>query len=1185
MLASPFIAAGLSSLIAVPALAADEHVLPPGFAVERAADRAASYIALAFDPAGRALAALEEGGLVWFADADADGFFETTGTFSDDIAGVQGLCWLGDEMFVSGSVGDRSGLWRVDVAPDGLSAESFTLLAEVRPTGAPSQEHGAHALVPGPDGGLFWVLGDHVEVVGTPDPSAPRLTGYAGSVLPVLEDPLGQGAGVRYPAGHVVRVDPASGAWWVHSTGLRNAYDLAFDRDGELFTFDSDMEWDVGLPWYRPVRFLHLVPGGEYGWRRGSGPWPPYYLDGLPPLAEVGRASPTGLALCTSGSFPPRLEGALLAGDWSNGRILALFPEPAGASFSGRVETLVQAAGGLSITDMAFGPDGALYFVGGGRGTLGRLERLVYRGPLPSAEQRRLGRPSRSGTWLSADPAPRVIELGDPDPVLRRRACEALAFAPALPEGASESLCHLLDDRDRWVRFAARRALERHGQICAPASDPLSVGAHERTLMRLSPELPPSLPYLPTLGDLGPDDSPERWLAALRVFGLLLLQRPEAAGADELERVGAALLSTFPHPDARVAREQAALLARLQVPDALEAFVARLDLEPERTQRLHFARCAAAIEDGWTAALARPTLALLEQALTWKGGASYGGYLERLRDDVSANFSAQQRVSMARDVRGPAPLGPRTLAAWMRVAEPELVEQLMGPLQYAWGRMPERLEPADLRRERASVLAALPRTRAPGLAEFLRRQCDNPEAPRAEALAALARIGLPADFPRFVDGLSLAEPLVREECARALSRIDRAPEAAAPFRTALTLAERLGAERGALFLDLFVRWTEEPAGPADWNASLRHWERWGVERFTGFAADVDDSRRPAWDFDAQLSFLTRSAARPGSAERGAAVFEQATCATCHVLGDVGGSDAGWGPDLTGATRRFDRRTLLEALVFPSRVISDQHVTVIVETAKGDLHTGRLLEDSDEHVLLLERGGERRTIPRAEVADVWPSDVSAMPEGLLTALTLEQLKDLLAFLDADGATEPDASPPWFWLFDDAHRNLWEGEVSLWKLRGGGLVGRTRGLDQSAYFYSKLAWSDFELEFDVRLKDGAGNSGVQYRARAQEGDPDGYQADIGAQFWGSLFAGDGRGTLARPDETLWRDAVRPSGWNHFHLRVEGDRHTLEVNGVRLVDARDDAFRDGLLAFQLHAGGTMEVRFQNARLRPLR
>jgi len=1189
----------LLAVAALGGLAAQDFTVPFGFSMERAADRAASYVALAFDPHGRAIASIEDGGLVWFEDVDGDGFFETSGDFSQDFAGVQGLCWLGGRMFVSGVAEGRSGLWRVTTSEDGRSAVSRELLAEVRPTGAPSLEHGAHAVVPGPDGLLYWVLGDHVELATPPDPASPIPHGYLGSVLPVLADPFGQGATVRFPAGHVVRVDPATGAWSFHSTGLRNAYDLAFDAEGELFTCDSDMEWDAGLPWYRPVRFLHLVPGGEYGWRRGSAPWPEDWLDGLPALLDVGRGSPTGLASCDGAGFPLYYDGAILAGDWTNGRILALFPERRGASFGGRIETLLQAQQGLSVTDLAFGPDGALYFVGGGRGTLGRLQRLVYRGPGPSAGQRRLGRPHRAATWLRDAPGEdflvaRLAELGELDPVLRRRACESLAFARRLPEGAQERLCARLDDSDRWVRFAARRALERHGCACAPAWDPLSVGAAERALAAL---FAPVAPAPPPVAELGSERSAEEWLAQLRVFGLLLAERPDAVGPEVRRRAGAALLAGFPHADRRVARAQAELLARLPVPGALAALVQALSRETDRAQRLHFLRCAAAVEDGWTAELARPVLAFLEQARGWQGGASYGGYVEHLADDVSAHFTPQERIAMARDVRGPAPIGPRCLAAWMAGADADTVEQLVGPLQYAWGRMPDLLAAERLDAERGSVVSALPGVPSPSLAAFLRRQLDGAPTLRVPVLGALARIGFAEDFPRLIEGLDLPEPRVRDECARALARIDRAPEGSGAYRIALALAQRLGADRGSAYLELVEHWARvaestagaaavaaESGAPAEWSGALRYWERWAAARFPGFETAVDDLRRPVWDLDAIDRFLERSAARSGSAGRGARVFAEASCATCHVLGEAGGSAAGWGPDLAGVTRRFDRRSVLEAILFPSQAVSDQYATSIVETVEGGVHEGRLLGDDARGVVLRTREGERLSIPRDRVAEVRPSPLSSMPEGLLEGLTLEQIKDLLAFLAADGRLEGPEPQGWTRLFDDEHRNLWEGDVALWKIRGGALVGRSRGLERSAYLVSKQSWGDFELEFDVRLTDGEGNSGALYHVDAAtvgDGDPVAYQADVGAQYWGSLFAGDGRGVLASPDDAAWRAVVDRSGWNHFWVRVAGRRQTIEVNGLRTVDVEDDALGAGPLAFQLHAGPAMEVRFQNARL----
>ena len=94
------------------------------------------------------------------------------------------------------------------------------------------------------------------------------------------------------PGGEIYRSDDDGKTWKRVVAGFRNEYDFAFNRDGELFTFDSDMEWDVGLPWYRPVRVNHCPLGAEFGWRNGSGKWPAYYFDSLPAIARRGPRQP-----------------------------------------------------------------------------------------------------------------------------------------------------------------------------------------------------------------------------------------------------------------------------------------------------------------------------------------------------------------------------------------------------------------------------------------------------------------------------------------------------------------------------------------------------------------------------------------------------------------------------------------------------------------------------------------------------------------------------------------------------------------------------------------------------------------------------------------------------------------------------------------------------------------------------
>src|ERR1041385_5669257 len=146
-----------------------------------------------------------------------------------------------------------------------------------------------------------------------------------------MEDGNGFGAGRKPPGGFVVRMDQDGKNAELFASGQRNTYDFAFNPDGELFGFDSDMEWDWGTPWYRPIRICHLVSGGDYGFREGTGKWPAYYPDSLPPVVDVGIGSPTGVKFGTHAKFPAKYQRALYAMDWSYGRIFVVHLTPKGS--------------------------------------------------------------------------------------------------------------------------------------------------------------------------------------------------------------------------------------------------------------------------------------------------------------------------------------------------------------------------------------------------------------------------------------------------------------------------------------------------------------------------------------------------------------------------------------------------------------------------------------------------------------------------------------------------------------------------------------------------------------------------------------------------------------------------------------------------------------------------------------
>ena len=131
-------------------------------------------------------------------------------------------------------------------------------------------------------------------------------------LLPRQWDAGGHAVGLLAPAGWIAGIDPDGKQWDLRTIGFRNAYDIALNADGELFTYDSDPEWDLGTPWYRPTRILHAVSGADFGWRAGYGCWPPYRADSLPAAVDVGPGSPVGLEFGYGTKFPAKYQRALI---------------------------------------------------------------------------------------------------------------------------------------------------------------------------------------------------------------------------------------------------------------------------------------------------------------------------------------------------------------------------------------------------------------------------------------------------------------------------------------------------------------------------------------------------------------------------------------------------------------------------------------------------------------------------------------------------------------------------------------------------------------------------------------------------------------------------------------------------------------------------------------------------------
>jgi len=176
-----------------------------------------------------------------------------------------------------------------------------------------------------------------------------------------------------------------------------------------------------------------------------------------------------------------------------------------------------------------------------------------------------------------------------------------------------------------------------------------------------------------------------------------------------------------------------------------------------------------------------------------------------------------------------------------------------------------------------------------------------------------------------------------------------------------------------------------------------------------------------------------------------------------------------------------------------------------------------------------------------------------------------------------------------LFNGKDLTGWEGDPWLWAARDGVLVGTSAGLKHNDFLATDKSWGNFVLKLDFRLTGAPGsNSGVQFRSvRVPGHEMSGYQADIGENYWGSLYDESRRNKVLASASADALKELHKDGWNRYVIDAKDDHIRLFLNGVTSVDYHEpdsNIAREGRAAVQLHAGGPLKVEFKNIYIQPL-
>ncbi|HWE00799.1 MAG TPA: c-type cytochrome [Tepidisphaeraceae bacterium] len=647
-------------------VSADDYATLPGFKLEvvlKADPKAnGSWISLGKDSQGRLMLGGQRHQPMTRLTLDNQGHITKQEVLKLPVSEIMGQLFVNDSLYVDaagkGPAGPEVfGLFRLrDPKGDG-SFDSVELLREWK-NGA--GEHGAHGIVLAPDKQhIFTVCGNFTGVPDDLAPSSPHKNYQDDLALPRAEDGNGFGAGKKPPGGFITRMNLDGKEAELFASGQRNTYDIAVNADGEVFGFDSDMEWDWGTPWYRPIRVFHATSGGDGGFREGSAKWPTYYADSLPPVQEIGLGCPTGVSFGYGAKFPAKYQKAFYITDWTYGRLIAVHLKPHGASYESTGWENFVAPKGLSgtgpksplnLTDIVIGNDGAFYFTIGGRGTGAKLFRVTYTGDEPTT------------------PA----DLHDADGQQARELRHKLEsfHGKANPE-ALATVWPELDSVDRYIRYAARIAVEAQpvDQWKAKALAETKPNAALTALLALArlggqesqADLLKSLSRL-SIASL----SPEQQLDKLRVLEVSISRQGKPAG-DEAKAVIAELDPVYPAKSIELNRELCQVLLALDAPDAVAKTVKLLEAAPTQEEQLNYVLALRTIKTGWTPELhrayfswwtkdrhanppAHPDYVLKwfsEAGRPYGDGSSFNNFIAHLHADAKSSCSADEEKSLA----------------------------------------------------------------------------------------------------------------------------------------------------------------------------------------------------------------------------------------------------------------------------------------------------------------------------------------------------------------------------------------------------------------------------------------------------------------------------------------------------------------------------------------------------------
>ncbi len=848
--------------------------------------------------------------------------------------------------------------------------------------GGIDHDHGVHGILIGPDGKLYFSVGDQgVHNLQSSDGKGRKWTTNQ----------------TDCQAGTIWRCDLDGKNLELIAHNFRNEYEPCVDSFGTVFVSDNDDDGN------QQTRICYVMPGGNYGyWPRGPGQthWHEEQPGVVPKILRTGFGSPTGMCVYEGTLLPKKYWGQLLHTDAGPRHVRCYHLKPEGAGYSvDRQDIVTSTDTWFRPSDICVAPDGSVFIadwydpgVGGhgmGDTTRGRIYRLAPKGNKPSVPKvdvrsaegvlAALGSPALSVRYMAMARLKKLAQGSD----------EEKSFADSIIRDAVEqSDNQLLLLRGLWMSAVTGIARDDDIYFQTPFKDKRP---EFRVLaQRLLPEYSKNHGLRLAASRFSRDSSP-----ALRRETLLLLR------------------------DEKPLKAKAAILRICQQYDGkdrfyLEAIGIAVGHHDQKRREIILADFEKEFPE-WNDKVANLIWELRPPAVMPK--------LEKRLIDSS--LPVKQRLQIVEILSGTEDdNGGQVIIKALTSGPPAEVRDLI--LTKLKQNLPGKWSKLRHSKKLAETLDGLltnPETRPVGLALIgatgkedsidrlvqIARDGKEPLANRSAAIHALGAITTSA-ATKALEGLLTVEPAeLRIGVAQALGeQLDLYSSPAAPsmkvLKTLVAARDRDLNVRQAALAGLGgtyhgTEWLLDRAGkkqlPSDLQSNVGRLLRnspFGDLReraLTVFPAPkLDPKKLPA------IAALVRRKGDPARGKEVMAGNKDLRCLACHTVNGAGGNV---GPDLSAIGKKASRENLFESILFPSKAIADQYVSWVVETGAGVQLTGLIVEETPEHIILRDGNAKDTEIAKKDIASREKSPVSLMPSDLLAYMTEDDLVDIVDYL--------------------------------------------------------------------------------------------------------------------------------------------------------------------------------------------